>query len=993
MDESSESRSSQYDPTMDYHWQQFELRRLKGSSEDFQQLFEDIMVRARPGFTRVRPYGKDGDRKCDGLFQQDGIFFQVYSPDELKQAQVCKKINDDLDGAISHWGDELKTWAFVYNVKRGVPPDIPKTLQEKQTQYPPIKIEHLSNDALWEIARELTTQQRSEIFGAPPSEKRSQTETNWRETCQVLLEQWKGLTTNALTKPDGVQFQLEDVFVPLGVVEKRQKSRHAHFEGSPERGSELYEEKVTPISHNNFFENVLRQGQSQYSQGKRIAIIGEPGAGKTTQLQKIGDWILQETDGIPIWIPLSAVGEKGLKDYLYQGWLKDAIFESDATEHHRNDLAQLLKAGKVWLLLDGADEMTVADALQHIATQIRGMWLQNVRVVLTCRSNVWEARKNALDNFDVYCNLDFEYPNEVHQFIGKWFQDEPNFQQTLKASLEQPGKERIRDMVKNPLRLTLLCYSWQIHQGELPETKAGLYEWFLDAFYEWNKGKVPYKLTSEKRKELNQALGELAREAIDQHSSRFRLTGKFIIRFLGDTDDEDSLFQLALQLGWLNRIGVAAENPFENVYAFLHPTFQEYFAALAIKSWDYFLPRTHDDHPVDNSYGEIRYRIFDAHWREVLLLWIGHSTQAEPEIRHEDFINKLVNFEDGLGGFFHFQSNFALADMSRGLFDGDVSEVNTEKLFEWTFGTIDKEHPLQKRKKPIDSVRSSARIALSKLPYSIKLNAIENRFSIDDLKNLDQDEGIDLAYILGESENIDSRGISILSLLGDSKFILVSTRANEILENREFTRGKDSQLKDRPQESPLLAEAETSLPESEKLTCMLETLWREMDSLREVSRELAKIESVDYLKEYLKSCNQRYIRMRIIFRLSEIINRKPEMLSSITQLTNEMEDEEVFELVAWLIGQTSMGDFNSVESLIDIFEKSQKYLTLEETSKSLKKVDQESLLCLLVNNLKQFLSLNFYNHQPLKYSFAFEIMWSCAQKMSYPTFYKAWHSS
>jgi hypothetical protein len=102
-------------------------------------------------------------------------------------------------------------------------------LQEKQTQYPPIKIEHLSNDALWEIARGLTTQQRSEIFGAPPSEERSQTEVNWRETCQDLLEQWKGLTTNALTKPDGVRFQLDDVFVPLGVVERRQKAQTRSF--------------------------------------------------------------------------------------------------------------------------------------------------------------------------------------------------------------------------------------------------------------------------------------------------------------------------------------------------------------------------------------------------------------------------------------------------------------------------------------------------------------------------------------------------------------------------------------------------------------------------------------------------------------------------------------------------------------------------------------------------------------------------------------------
>lgn len=169
MDESVDSRHSEYDSITLYYWKQFELRRLKGSSEDFQQLFEDIMVRARPGFMRVRPYGNDGDRKCDGLFRQDGIFFQVYSPDELKQAQVRKKINEDLDGAIKHWSDELKAWTFVYNARKGVPPDIPKILQEKQLQYPLIKVEHLSNDGLWEIARGLTLQKRSEIFGAPPS--------------------------------------------------------------------------------------------------------------------------------------------------------------------------------------------------------------------------------------------------------------------------------------------------------------------------------------------------------------------------------------------------------------------------------------------------------------------------------------------------------------------------------------------------------------------------------------------------------------------------------------------------------------------------------------------------------------------------------------------------------------------------------------------------------------------------------------------------------
>jgi hypothetical protein len=169
MSESSKSRPDEYDSITYHHWQEFEIRRLKRSSEDFQQLFEDIMVRARPGFIRVRPYGNIGDRKCDGLFRDDSIFFQVYSPDELEQAKVQKKIDEDLDGAVAHWGDALKTWLFVYNVRRGVPPDILGTLQKKQKQYPNIKIDHLSNDDLWEITRGLSVEQRNEILGLPPS--------------------------------------------------------------------------------------------------------------------------------------------------------------------------------------------------------------------------------------------------------------------------------------------------------------------------------------------------------------------------------------------------------------------------------------------------------------------------------------------------------------------------------------------------------------------------------------------------------------------------------------------------------------------------------------------------------------------------------------------------------------------------------------------------------------------------------------------------------
>ena len=158
-----------YDPITLNHWLWYKYQCHEGSASEFQRLFENIYKRAKPEFIQIRPYGNIGDRKCDGLFysQENSTVFQVYSPDELKQAEVQKKIDEDLDGAVAHWRDNLKKWVFVYNVRRGLPPDIPKTLKEKQNQYPDIKLDHLSSDRLWEIARSLTVQQRAEILGAP----------------------------------------------------------------------------------------------------------------------------------------------------------------------------------------------------------------------------------------------------------------------------------------------------------------------------------------------------------------------------------------------------------------------------------------------------------------------------------------------------------------------------------------------------------------------------------------------------------------------------------------------------------------------------------------------------------------------------------------------------------------------------------------------------------------------------------------------------------
>ncbi|PHM08062.1 NACHT domain-containing protein [Nostoc sp. 'Peltigera malacea cyanobiont' DB3992] len=85
-----------------------------------------------------------------------------------------------------------------------------------------------------------------------------------------------------------------------------------------------------------------------------------------------------------------------------------------------NAFADLFKNNRVWLLLDAADEMSSPQPLTEISQQLTG-WVKNARVVLTCRVNVWEANANALENFETYRLLNFEYPKQVQEFIERWW--------------------------------------------------------------------------------------------------------------------------------------------------------------------------------------------------------------------------------------------------------------------------------------------------------------------------------------------------------------------------------------------------------------------------------------------------------------------------------------------------------------------------------------------------------------------------------------------
>ncbi|MGB3758275.1 MAG: NACHT domain-containing protein [Rivularia sp. (in: cyanobacteria)] len=813
-------------------------------------------------------------------------------------------------------------------------------------------------------------------------------------------------------------FALDQVYVPLGLV-KRDRRERRDGDVHPGKGSQLYESEDGDVSEMTL-DKFLQQLQSKES--NRIAILGEPGAGKTTLLQKIAAWLADNTEYLPIWISLADLQGKNLEDYLIEDWLKAATRKRKISPEMEDDFCEQFNQGRVWLLLDAVDEMAIESslALSKIADYLKG-WVADAAVIITCRLNVWDAGKNALSDFDTFRNLNFTYGNPnnsdlMGKFINSWFEENPELGNNLRTELEQPARRRIRDAVKNPLRLALMCRIWGLRLGGLPNTKAMLYDKFVEAIYEWKQDKFP--TTSTQRSQLNQALGKLALMAITNEKTKFRLRHRFVCEVLGAPDE--GLFQLALQLGWLNQVGIS-ETQGEKVYAFYHPTFQEYFAALAINDWQFFVnfdighwglgieesggsnflklifssstssaPLLSSPHfPIPSPHPPI----FEYQWKEVILLWFGRDDI--PQSSKEEFIKNLIEFEDGCGGFYRYQAYFLAAEGIAEFADCSLCEPILKQLIKWRFGYF---HSTQQRWWRYPSpIAEGARVSLLKTDRNCAITALEefiasnqsdfdtwnaayslgnffdpgNKIAISTLEKIitsfyHESFRLQAADSLGKIEPGNS--IAITALIK----IIQSTKKESIRRKAAFSLGKcEPENKIAISTLEKIITSSTNKQQKQYAAENLLTLAPEKKTALSLnsSQKQTKRDDTSQRKSRNSSKNKSINNDKAIAALVEGIatakndDSKRRRASSLAKL--EPHNQLAF------------------DTLINLLKSAQKDSDRKNAAEDLKKIIDKGQMPKLIASLKdRFLEEDRH---------CYKLLWYCAEKMNYGDFYRAWN--
>lgn len=408
-----------------------------------------------------------------------------------------------------------------------------------------------------------------------------------------------------------------------------------------------------------------------------LVILGDPGAGKTTFLKYLALCLalgesavpgLVATLGarLPILVPLSAYAnalaeaDVALDDFLGDYYRKQGVHLPVAAL-----LATALANGQALLMLDGLDEVQALEHRTLVVERVEQFFAyhrqQGNKFLLTSRIVGYREVRPVVDGLAECTLVDFD-DEEIADFVTKWAhaleravkgentvaqqEAESEKAELLFAVAHSQG---VRQLAANPLLLTILALMKR--QGvALPERRVQLYDRYIETLLRhWNLARGLDRRTSRdldvvettrvlaplalwmhqnspgvglvKREDLRRQLEQIYRERGEPQPERAAQ------RLLQDARDHASLL---LERG-------------AGQYGFIHLTFQEYLAAVAIAQLG-----QSDIAPVAQLLAQ---HVEEPSWREVTLLTIGYMgiVQQRDGAAGETLL-KLIDLHQGEAG-------------------------------------------------------------------------------------------------------------------------------------------------------------------------------------------------------------------------------------------------------------------------------------------------------------------------------------------------------
>lgn len=146
----------------------FQLSFRTKHGTEFQDFISEVFDRRfGSDFFKIKPYGKQGDKKCDGIVKSLRKLLQVYAPLQMKSAETIAKIDEDLPGAVTHWNELFDEWVFVHNQLEGLPPDVAKHLIAIDGKHKK-KVSHWSESQIQTLVDDLSADNLQALLGALP---------------------------------------------------------------------------------------------------------------------------------------------------------------------------------------------------------------------------------------------------------------------------------------------------------------------------------------------------------------------------------------------------------------------------------------------------------------------------------------------------------------------------------------------------------------------------------------------------------------------------------------------------------------------------------------------------------------------------------------------------------------------------------------------------------------------------------------------------------